>query len=349
MGRLRAAVLGATGMVGQRFVSLLQNHPDFEISVLAATSRSAGKKYAEACKWVIESGMPEDAAQMEVLGFDDAERIVSQSDIVFSALPKEAGKYESGLSDLIPLISKSSAHRMDPAVPLMIPGINDEHLSVLEHQKSSKKGGFLSCDPNCSSTQLAIVIKAVTGFGVERVFVDSMQAISGAGYPGLSSLEIQDNIIPYIDEEEAKLRREPQKILGGLNEERNGFIPNDIRIIAKCNRVNVSDGHMQSVFIKLGEEFEEEDVEKAIYGFKPAATSSHLHSFPDKLIRVMREPDRPQPKFDRFADGGMSVQVGRIEKDGEYLKLSCLSHNTILGAAGGAILHAELLKSMRII
>lgn len=344
--KLRAAILGATGMVGQRLTSMLNNHPLFETTVLAASDRSAGHSYRDSCKWVLESEMPEDAGEIVVTSIDSTERIVENADMVFSALPREAAKYEDIISNTLPVISKSSAHRLDPDVPLIIPGINDDHIGIIKHQKSARKtNGFISCDPNCSSTQLAVVLKALEKFEIHEVFVDSLQAVSGAGYPGLSLLDIQDNVIPYISEEEEKLKREPRKILGSLDSNNSSYIDKEIQIFAKCNRVNVSDGHLQSIFMKLGNEFTEEDIFEALVDFVPGSAASSCLSFPEKLLIVKSEPDRPQPKYDRNAGSGMSVVVGRIEKDNEYLKLSSLSHNTILGAAGGAILHAELLHS----
>ncbi len=347
MPGLRAAVLGATGMVGQRLVSLLDGHPRIEVSVLAASERSAGNTYSEACKWVIQPEMPGPARNLEVLSPDSTERIAGNADIVFSALPSSASAYESRLAQRLPVISKSSAHRMDPDVPLIIPGVNDDHLGMIRHQQKARNtDGFISCDPNCSSTQLAVILHALSEFQVENVFVDSMQAVSGSGYPGIPLLDIQDNVIPYIEEEEAKLKREPRKILGRLDESVPEFQDLDVRIMAKANRVNVTDGHLQSIFVKLGKNFSEDDAVCALKEYRPSEAASACYSFPEKLIIVRDEIDRPQPKFDRNAGSGMSVVAGRIEKDGEYLKLSCLSHNTILGAAGGAILHAELLDSL---
>lgn len=345
MGKVKVSVLGATGMVGQRFVSLLENHPDFELSSVAASERSSGSSYREACKWVISGNMPKYAEDIQVLGLSDSATIVEESDLIFSALPVEGGGYEELLSRSVPVISKSSAHRLNSDVPLVIPGVNDDHLSILDHQKENRKSeGFISCDPNCSSTQLSIILKALEKFEIGDVFVDSMQAVSGAGYPGISVLDMQDNIVPFIRDEEEKLRREPRKILGSVYG--SNITERDMRIIAKCNRVNVSDGHLQSIFMKPGVDFSTDDVISALRNFTPKEKSAACHSFPSSLIVVRNEEDRPQPRFDRLEESGMSVVAGRIEKDGDYLKLTTLSHNTILGAAGGAILHAELLNSL---
>lgn len=342
--RLKTAILGSTGMVGQRLVSLVASNPLFELDILAASSKSSGHSYADSCKWILENHMPESAADIRVIDVDSYDKIAKECDVVFSALPSSSGPLEEKLADKIPVISKSSAHRMDHDVPLMIPGINDGHLELIEVQRTRRKSdGYISCDPNCSSTQLAVVLKALEPLGLENVLVDSMQAVSGAGHPGLSSLDISDNIIPYIVEEEQKLKREPGKILGTYSKVKRSIEHRNLSIIAKCNRVNVSEGHLQSLFIKIKRDFTEDEVHNVLRNFVPESSSAKLHSFPEKLLIVREELDRPQPKYDRNAGDGMSITLGRIEKDGNYLKLSCLSHNTVLGAAGGAILHAELL------
>ena len=339
------AILGATGTVGQRFIELLQGHPWFEISVLAASERSAGKKYKEACKWRMETPMPEAVEDMTVVNTNLKEvKQAGNVDFVFSALPGSvAGPIEEEFAIEYPVVSKASAHRMKSDVPLIIPEVNPDHLQLISVQKK-KRGwnGFISTDPNCSTIQLAITLKALMKFGVENVIVSTMQALSGAGYPGVPSLDIIDNVVPYISGEEEKMENETRKILGTFYGEE--IQPANITISASCHRVNVKDGHLEAVYVGLEQKPTIEEVKEAFRNFVGEPQRLKLPTAPERPIIVKEEIDRPQPRFDRDAGKGMSVVVGRIREDPIMtVKYLCLGHNTIRGAAGAGVLSAELM------
>jgi aspartate-semialdehyde dehydrogenase len=341
----KVAILGATGAVGQRFIQLLQGHPWFKIEVLAASERSAGKKYKDACNWLLESDMPREIAEMNVAHTDvESVEKAGNIDFVFSALPGGlAGPVESEFAALYPVFSKASAHRMDADVPLIIPEVNPDHATLIPiQQKARGWKGFISTDPNCSTIQLAITLKPLMKFGLKQVMVSTMQALSGAGYPGVSSLDIIDNVVPFIFGEENKMESEPQKILGSFDG--NKICPADFVLSSSCHRVNVRDGHLESVFVKLDSEPTVQEVEEAFSQFKGEPQKLKLPSAPATPIVVRKEPNRPQPRYDRNAGKGMSVVVGRIRKDPIMtMKYLCLGHNTIRGAAGAGILSAELM------
>jgi aspartate-semialdehyde dehydrogenase len=341
----KAAILGATGAVGQRFIQLLQGHPWFKIEVLAASERSAGKKYKNACNWLLESNLPREVAEMNVAHTDvESVEKAGNIDFVFSALPGGlAGPVESEFATLYPVFSKASAHRMDADVPLIIPEVNPDHAALIPiQQKARGWKGFISTDPNCSTIQLAITLKPLMKFGLKQVMVSTMQALSGAGYPGVSSLDIIDNVVPFISGEENKMESEPQKILGSFDG--NKICPADFVLSSSCHRVNVRDGHLESVFVKLDNEPSVQEVEEAFSKFKGKPQELKLPSAPANPIVVREEPNRPQPRYDRNEGKGMSVVVGRIRKDPIMtMKYLCLGHNTIRGAAGAGILSAELL------
>jgi aspartate-semialdehyde dehydrogenase len=340
----KVAILGATGAVGQRFIELLQNHPWFKIEVLAASERSAGKKYKNACNWIINSNLSKEIAEMTVVNVDiESVKKAGNVDLVFSALPGGlAGPVESEFAKELPVFSKASAHRMDDDVPLIIPEVNPDHLKLISNQKRNRgRQGFISTDPNCSTIQLAITLKPLMQFGLQNVTITTMQALSGAGYPGVASLDIIDNVIPLIRGEESKLESEPRKILGDFA----GSKINEANFVlsASCNRVNVKDGHLESVFVKLDQNPSINEIKNAFIEFSGEPQKLKLPSAPEKPIILRGEPDRPQPRFDRNEGKGMSVTVGRIRKDPICsLKYICLGHNTIRGAAGGGILSAEL-------
>jgi aspartate-semialdehyde dehydrogenase len=340
----KVAILGATGAVGQRYIQLLQGHPWFEISVLAASERSAGKKYKEACTWLMETDMPKEIGEMPVANIDvaSAEK-TGDFDLVFTSLPGDlAGPVEAEFAALYPVFSKASAHRMEKDVPLIIPEINPDHAELVKVQQRYRGWkGFISTDPNCSTIQMAITLKPLMQFGLKQVVVTTMQALSGAGYPGVASLDIIDNVVPFISGEEDKMETEARKILGTFN---HGLIQNaDFQISASCNRVHVKDGHLESIFVKLDQEPSLEQIEAAFEDFKGAPQMLKLPSAPANPIIVRHEKNRPQPRFDRDAGCGMSVVVGRIRKDPIMtFKYICLGHNTVRGAAGGGILSAEL-------
>jgi aspartate-semialdehyde dehydrogenase len=343
--RYKVGILGATGTVGQRFVQLLENHPQFEITALAASDRSAGKPYAEACAWKLAGAMPDYVKNITVQPIEPP----LDCDLVFSSLPSNvARETEDAFARAgFPVISNSSSYRMDEDVPLLIPEINHDHLGLLDIQRR-KRGydkGFIVTNPNCAVISFAPPLAALhRKYGIESVFVTTLQAISGAGYPGVPSFDIVDNVVPYIAGEEPKVETEAQKIIGSFNGE---FIEKaDFTVSAQCFRVNVLDGHTASVRVKLRESSTLEDVTEAMQNFP----SLNLHSSPPTFINVCDEPSRPQPRLDREAGKGMTITVGRLFPDNIYdYRFVALSHNTVRGAAGAAVLNAELLIDKRII
>jgi aspartate-semialdehyde dehydrogenase len=342
MSKYRVGILGATGMVGQRFIELLENHPQFEITALAASDRSQGKPYEEACAWRLTGDMPTSvrslAVQPPVPPLD--------CDLVFSSLPGDIAREAEGsfAHAGYPVISNSSAYRMDQDVPLLIPEVNHEHLSLLDAQQlDNSSGGFIVTNPNCSTIMLALALAPLHArFGIEAVAATTMQAVSGAGYPGVASLDILDNVLPFIDSEEEKMESETTKILGRVVGDR--IEPATMAVSAQCHRVAVSDGHLAAVRIKLARTTELEEVSDTLSSFTSLPQELRLHSAPVRPIIVRTEKNRPQPKLDRDAGNGMSVTVGRLLRDAvlDY-RFVVLSHNTIRGAAGAAILNAELM------
>ena len=340
MDRLKVAVLGATGIVGQRFVQLLMGHPWFELVAVAASEKSAGKKYSEAAKWHVGDEMPEEVASLTVR--ECTPEALRGVDLVFSALPSRvAGPIEEKIASRgFPIVSNAASHRMDPDVPLLIPEVNPDHIELLEEQKRRRKwDGFIVANPNCTSSVLAISLKPIHDqYKLDSVIASSMQAVSGAGYPGLSFLDISGNVIPYIKSEEEKLEEETKKILGSLRQ------PADITVSASCHRVPTRDGHMISVFLKTVNEVDVEDLYFLLQSFNPLE-NLNLPTAPIPPIKVFRMPDRPQTSRDVYYGNGMGICVGRIRKcDVLTLKYVVLGHNTIRGGAGMGVLNAELLK-----
>ena len=339
MKKYRVGILGATGTVGQRFIQLLQGHPQFEITALAASDRSAGKTYAEACAWKLNGVIPENVREIEVTPIEPP----LDCDIVFSSLPSSVAREteEAFARAGFPVISNSSSYRMDEDVPLLIPEINADHLGLIETQRK-KRGfgkGFIVTNPNCAVVSFAPPLAALhRRFGIEAVVVTTMQAISGAGYPGVSSMDILDNVLPYIAGEEPKVETESQKILGTFN--KGSIEKADFEVSAQCFRVSVLDGHTASVRVDLRQTATLEDVVAAMKDFP----SLGLHSSPEVFIDVTEEPSRPQPRIDRDKGNGMTISVGRVFPDNVFdYRFVALSHNTVRGAAGSAILNAELL------
>ncbi|HDY74629.1 MAG TPA: aspartate-semialdehyde dehydrogenase [Euryarchaeota archaeon] len=342
MKKTKVAVLGATGMVGQRFISLLEGRPFFELTDIAASSRSAGKRYSDAASWYLSDEMPESVRDTVVSEIDPK---VIDADIVFSALPSDvAMDVEPAFAQAgFTVASNASAYRDEADVPLLIPEINPEHLGLIEVQRKNRDwDGAIITNPNCTSIVLTLSLKPLyDAFGIDRLFVTSMQALSGAGYNGVSAMSIIDNVIPYIGGEEEKVENESHKILGAFD---GGAIKDaEFKISASCNRVFTSDGHLESVFIDLAEKPSIEEVEDAFKSFEGMPQKLGLPTAPKPAIVLRSELDRPQPRFDRMAGGGMAITVGRVRKDSIFdIKYSVLGHNTIRGAAGASILNAEL-------
>ncbi len=344
---LKAAVLGATGNVGQIFVQMLDGHPWFKTSVVAASERSKGRTYGEASRWRQTTPMPEAVAQLDVVAIEP--KAVKDVDIVFSALPSAVARKaeEDFASAGYFVVSNASAHRMDPDVPMINPEINCSHVSLIEEQRRKRKwDGAIVTNPNCSTTVLSLALKPIYDqFGINSVIVSTMQAISGAGYPGVASMDIVDNIIPYIGGEEEKMETETQKILGSTSK------PADFKVSSSCHRVPTIDGHMEAVFVETKREAEPKAVAEAMENFVGEPQKLNLPLAPEKPVVVMKEKDRPQTRLDRMEGKGMSTVVGRIRKDPvlDGVKFLVLGHNTIRGAAGCGVLNAEYLKAKKII
>ncbi len=326
-------ILGATGIVGQRFIQLLEMHPWFEVAWLAASERSAGLPYAKAANWRLKTTIPERVANMTVSPADpkDAPKLIFaalDSKIAQELEPKFAA---SGRA----VVSNSSAFRMDPTVPLIIPEVNPQHTTLIEKQSWRKQsGGYLVTNSNCSAMGLVLALAPLQQqFGIEKVFVVTMQAVSGAGYPGVASLDILGNVIPFINNEEEKLEEEPRKMLGSMNG--TGAILADMVISAQCNRVAVEDGHTESVSVKLKKPATKEQIITAWNDFRGVAQEKRLPSAPDQPIFYDPTPDRPLPRFDVVRGAGMSASVGRLRPCPILdWKFTLLSHNTVRGAAG---------------
>ncbi|HVQ38602.1 MAG TPA: aspartate-semialdehyde dehydrogenase [Pyrinomonadaceae bacterium] len=341
--KLRVGILGATGMVGQRFIQLLEDHPQFEITALAASDRSQGKSFEAACTWRLAGDMPAFVKSMVV----DAPEPPLDCELVFSSLPGDIARESEGsfAAAGYPVISNSSAYRMDADVPLLIPEVNHEHLGLLASQRKNRNDGkgFIVTNPNCSTIMLALALAPLhQKFGVKSVVATTMQALSGAGYPGVASLAISDNVLPFIQSEEEKIEEETVKILGEFVSDK--IAEAGMGVSAQCHRVNVSDGHLAAVRVKLDRSASIAEVADALSSFTALPQELGLHSAPERPIIVRDEPDRPQPRQDRDAGAGMSVTIGRLfpDKVMDY-RFVALSHNTIRGAAGAAILNAELL------
>lgn len=351
--KLKVGIIGATGMVGQRFITLLENHPWFEVVALAASKRSAGVSYEKAVegRWKMDVPVPERIKKMEIMDADEVEEVCSKVDFVFCAvsLNKEETKKleEAYAKHETPVVSNNSANRGVDDVPMIIPEINSNHMEVIETQKKrlGTKRGFIAVKPNCSIQSYVPAINALKEFNPQIILACTYQAISGAGKTFNEMPEIIDNVIPYIGGEEEKSEKEPLKIWGTV---KNGKIVNakDPIITTQCLRVPVSNGHIAAVFVKFEKKPSKEEILKAWEEYKAPQIVLDLPSAPKQFLNYLEEDNRPQPKLDRDYENGMGISMGRLREDVLYdYKFVCLSHNTLRGAAGGGVLSAELLTA----
>ena len=343
MQKIPVGILGATGVVGQRFIQMLENHPWFEVAWLAASDRSEGKAYSDAARWRLKTMLPARVAEMRVSPAvpEGAPKVIFAALDASIAAELEPRFAEAGCA----VVSNSSALRMQKDVPLVIPEVNHEHIKLLETQSWRKKsGGFVVTNPNCSAIGLVLALAPLDqAFGLETVMATTMQAISGAGYPGVASLDILGNVIPYIAKEEEKMEEETRKLLGHLNG--TGIVPGNFAMSAQCNRVAVEDGHTESVSIKLKKKAKAEEVVAAWNDFRGLPQEMKLPLAPDQPVVYVSAPYRPQPRLDMDLGKGQTTTIGRLRPCGVLdWKFTVLSHNTIRGAAGAALLNAELLK-----
>ena len=350
--KLKVGILGATGMVGQRFISLLENHPWFEVVTVAASPRSAGKTYEEAVgdRWKMDTPMPEAVKKLVVLNVNDVEHVASTVDFVFSAVDMSKDEIkaieEAYAKTETPVVSNNSAHRMTPDVPMVVPEINADHLEIIPAQRKrlGTKRGFIAVKSNCSlQSYVPALHPLMKDYGVTKCLVCTYQAISGAGKTFETFPDILDNVIPYIGGEEEKSEQEPLKLWGHIDGDK--IVPATApSITAQCLRVPVSDGHMGAVFVSFDKKPTKEEILKTWKEFHGPAQDLDLPSAPKQFLHYFEEDDRPQPKLDRMIENGMAVSIGRLREDTQYdYKFVCLSHNTLRGAAGGAVLLAELL------
>lgn len=348
----KVGVVGATGMVGQRFVTLLENHPWFKLTTLAASGRSAGKTYEEAVgsRWAMTTPMPESVKKMVVLDASKVEEVASQVDFIFCAvnMPKEEIKAleEAYAKAECPVVSNNSANRFTPDVPMVVPEINADHIGIIPAQRKrlGTKRGFIAVKSNCSlQSYVPALHPLMKDYGVTKCLVCTYQAISGAGKTFETFPDILDNVIPYIGGEEEKSEQEPLKLWGHIDGDK--IVPATApSITAQCLRVPVSDGHMGAVFVSFDKKPTKEEILKTWKEFHGPAQDLDLPSAPKQFLHYFEEDDRPQPKLDRMIENGMAVSIGRLREDTQYdYKFVCLSHNTLRGAAGGAVLLAELL------
>ena len=354
MEKKRVAIIGVTGSVGQEFIHSLHNHPWFEVTQIAASERSAGKKYLDAIgdpnsgiiKWEVGGSIPDYVKEMMVLNIDEIK--VDELDLVFSAVESIAARdIETKFAKDVPVVSTSSAYRYEEDVPILIPGINDEQAELLDVQKKNRNWkGWVAPLPNCTTTGLAITLKPLyEKFGAKRVMMTSMQAISGGGRsPGVSAMDVIDNIIPYIPKEEGKVKRETRKILGKL---KDGKIEDaDIRVSCTCTRVPVIDGHTESVFVETERDIDPDLAKHAFDEYNKTVSVAGLPSAPKDYYAVHEDPTRPQPRIEREVGDGMTTTIGRMEKEELFdhgLKYMLFSHNKKMGSAKGAVLLAEML------
>jgi len=348
----RVAIIGVTGAVGQEFVQSLKNHPWFEVTQIAASERSAGKKYVDAIRddsgivaWDVGGEIPDYIKDMPVLTINELK--VAELDLIFSAVESQAARdIETKFAKDLPVISTSSAYRYEEDVPILIPGVNDEHAELLEVQKKNRNWkGWVAPLPNCTTTGLAITLKPLLDkYGAKKVLMTSMQAISGGGKTGVSAMGITDNILPYIPKEEDKVKKETRKILGKLND---GKIEDaDIRVSCTCTRVPVIDGHTESVFVETEKEIDPALAKNTYDAYNKEISVAGLPSAPENYYAFHEDPTRPQPRMEREVGGGMTTTIGRVEKEELFdngIKYILFSHNKKMGSAKGAVLLAEML------
>ena len=348
----RVAIIGVTGAVGQEFAQSLKNHPWFEVTQIAASERSAGKKYVDAIRddsgivaWDVGGEIPDYIKDMPVLTIDEIN--VVELDLIFSAVESQAARdIETKFAKDLPVISTSSAYRYEEDVPILIPGVNDEHAELLEVQKKNRNWkGWVAPLPNCTTTGLAITLKPLLDkYGAKKVLMTSMQAISGGGKTGVSAMGITDNILPYIPKEEDKVKKETRKILGKLND---GKIEDaDIRVSCTCTRVPVIDGHTESVFVETEKEIDPVLAKNTYDAYNKEISVAGLPSAPENYYAFHEDPTRPQPRMEREVGGGMTTTIGRVEKEELFdngIKYILFSHNKKMGSAKGAVLLAEML------
>ena len=352
MKQYKVGVVGATGMVGQRFITLLENHPWFKLTALAASARSAGKTYEDAVgsRWLMKTPMPEAVKKMVVLDASKVEEVAAQVDFVFCAVNMKKNEIKAlkkaYTKTECPVVSNNSAHRMTPDVPMVVPEINADHLEIIPAQRKrlGTKRGFIAVKSNCSlQSYVPALHPLMKDYGVTKCLVCTYQAISGAGKTFETFPDILDNVIPYIGGEEEKSEQEPLKLWGHIDGDK--IVPATApSITAQCLRVPVSDGHMGAVFVSFDKKPTKEEILKTWKEFHGPAQDLNLPSAPKQFLHYFEEDDRPQPKLDRMIENGMAVSIGRLREDTQYdYKFVCLSHNTLRGAAGGAVLLAELL------
>ena len=339
---VRVGILGATGAVGQRFIQLLGDHPTFELAAVTASQSSAGKSYREAAKWRVDTPIPQDVGEMEVKATEPAAIEDADVDLLFSSLPSSAAtEVEPDFLEAGYVVSSNSSNdRMAPDVPLTIPEINPDHLGLIEVQRDERGwDGALVKNPNCSTITMVPTLAALDEFGLETVHVSTLQAVSGAGYSGVTSMEILDNAIPHIGSEEDKMETESRKLLGSFDGAE--LTLHDADVAASCNRIPTLDGHLENVFAELTETPDLPEIRETMRAFEGA----DLPSSPRQLIKVFGpdEPDRPQPRLDRTYADGMGIVVGGLDTTTDGVQYNCLAHNTIRGAAGASILNGELL------
>ncbi|PSP57202.1 aspartate-semialdehyde dehydrogenase [Halobacteriales archaeon QH_7_66_36] len=336
---VRIGILGATGAVGQRLIQLLEPHPKFDIATLTASPASAGRTYADAAKWRADSPIPESVTDIEVVE-TDPEAIPNDVDLLFSSLPSDVGAaVEPALAEAGYVVSSNSSNaRMDDDVPLVIPEVNPDHVNVLEVQRDERGwDGALLKNPNCSTITMVPTLAALDEWDLEAVRVSTLQAVSGAGYSGVTSMEIIDNAIPHIGGEEAKMERESRKLLGDFDG--TEITLHGMDVAASCNRIPTIDGHLENVWADTSHPITPDGAAEAMDEYPSAA----LRSSPDQLLHTFDDPERPQPRLDRNRGNGMAVCAGGFRDTSDGIQYNCLSHNTIRGAAGASVLNGELL------